>query len=136
VDCDTWVEVIDCPVRLLLVNLTRLENLRSLGDLHSLEEKRSVVLSIIGEMHLSDVHSVVSEVVVNDVGFSNARYVESEHFSVIVKELLLRSNFSSSQFVLKEVHHLLVLHADSRSETLSETILSDVDGARELVLHS
>lgn len=129
------VEVEFCPVGLSDVLLAGLEDLGFLWDLLSLEEERPCVFTVVGKVNLSDVHCVVSKVIVDDVGVSFAMNVESEHSSVIIKELFPRCNFASSERVFQEVHHLLVFLCFSWNLRLLEVIFRERESLLQLDSH-
>lgn len=60
-------------------------------------------------MHLSDLHSVVCQIVMNNEGQVLKSCEEAEHFAVIVKELFLRDNSTASKSLLQELLHLGIL---------------------------
>jgi hypothetical protein len=64
------------PVRLLLIFLSWLKNLGFLRNFLSLQKEREVVLSIIGEMYLSDIHCIISKVIMNDERLSVTVHIE------------------------------------------------------------
>lgn len=56
-------------------------------------------------MGLTDLNGVVSKVVVDDKRSVLVGAVESEHLSVVIKELFLRGNFTTSELLLKVLKH-------------------------------
>jgi len=64
------------PVRLLFILLSWLKNLGFLRNFLSLQKEREVVLSIIGEMYLSDIHCIISKVIMNDERLSVTVHIE------------------------------------------------------------
>jgi len=64
------------PVRLLLIFLSWLKNLGFLRNFLSLQKEREVVLSIIGEMYLSNIHCIISKVIMNDERLSITVHIE------------------------------------------------------------
>jgi hypothetical protein len=64
------------PVRLLLIFLSWLENLGFLRNFLSLQKEREVVFPIIGEMYLSNIHCIISKVIMNDERLSVTVHIE------------------------------------------------------------
>jgi hypothetical protein len=64
------------PVRLLFIFLSWLKNLGFLRNFLSLQKEREVVLSIIGEMYLSNIHCIISKVIMNDERLSITVHIE------------------------------------------------------------
>lgn len=60
-------------------------------------------------MDFSDLNSIVSQEVMPHELKILTKGEESQNFSIIVQELLLRGNSSSSELLLKEFKELLVL---------------------------
>ena len=60
-------------------------------------------------MNLSDFASVISQVVVDHKWEIIASDKESEYFTIIIEELLLREHLASSEGFLEELLHLVVL---------------------------
>lgn len=100
---------------ILSVNLTRLVQRKFLGKLLSSKHHREGVSSTILEIDFSDFNSVISEVVVQDIG-NLTEDVVAEDFSVVLEELLLRGDLTTSKFVLSVVLHGVVLLRDVLSE--------------------
>jgi hypothetical protein len=64
------------PVRLLFIFLSWLKNLGFLRNFLSLQKEREVVFSIIGEMYLSNIHCIISKVIMNDERLSITVHIE------------------------------------------------------------
>jgi len=72
---------------------------------------REGVSAVVGEVDLPDLDGVISQEVVPDVLQVLAQHEESQHFSVVVEELLLGGNLATAKLLLQELEHLLVLLA-------------------------
>jgi hypothetical protein len=83
--------------------LAGLIHIESLWQLLSSQVDGEGVSSIVGEMNFSDLDSVVSKEVVPHELKILAPGEEAQHFSVIIKELFLGRNSSSSEFLLQEL---------------------------------
>ena len=73
-------------------------------------------------MHFSNFDSVISQKVVPDELESFTLHEESKHFSVVIEELLLGSNLSSSEFLFEELKKFLVFLDDMWDLRLNERI--------------
>ena len=119
---------------ILLVNLARLVQRELLGHFLSEIKKRQPfkhfgerISSVIGEVHLSDINSVIGQIVVNYVGIITLD-VEFEYFSIVLEELFLRFYPASSQLVFQVIHHKRVLF---RHEFVHCFVLKVVERALE-----
>ena len=74
-------------------------------------------------MHLSDLDGIVSEEVVPHELEVLGHGEESQHLSVVVKELLLGSNSSSSELLFEELEKFFVLLWGNWSLALNEGVL-------------
>ena len=89
--------------------LSWLIDIESLGQLLSSEINREGVSSVIWEMAFSDLNGIVSQEVVPHELEVLADGEESQHLSVVVQELLLGGNSSSSELLFQEFKQFLVL---------------------------
>lgn len=78
------------------MHLARLVESKVVGKFLSSQEESEVVSSIVSEMNLSDLNSVVSQVVVDNVREFFKLAVESENLKIVVQELFLALNSSTS----------------------------------------
>jgi len=85
--------------------LTGLLNLAGVGKLLSAEEAGEGVETVVLMVSLSDFDGIISQVVVDDKRSVFRRAVETEHLSVVIQELLLGSNFASSELLLEVLEH-------------------------------
>jgi hypothetical protein len=85
--------------------LTGLLNLAGVGKLLSAEEAGEGVETVVLMVSLSDFDGIISQVVVDDKRSVFRRTVETEHLSVVIQELLLGSNFASSELLLEVLEH-------------------------------
>lgn len=98
------------------------------GELLSLNKKGEGISAGVGSFNFSDFHGVISEVVVDDVG-DLALAEELEDLSIVLQELLLRGDSSSSEFVLQEVlHHVIPVGDESGQGLLLEVVGGGFDG--------
>ena len=78
-------------------------------------------------MTLSDLDGVISQEVVEDILVFSGVGEEHKHFSVVVQELFLGSNSSSTEFLLQELEELLVFLWWNWDLRLLEGIRWDLD---------
>jgi len=93
----SWVYLVICEVLISNIYLTWLVYLEAIGNLPALKKESKVVSTVIRVMDFSYLASVISKVVVNDVRKIIVASVESEHFAVIVEELLFRGDSPATQ---------------------------------------
>jgi len=89
--------------------LTWLVDSESLWKLLSSQVYWEWITSVIWEMDLADLYCVISKEILPDELKIITFCEESQHFSVVVKELFLRWNSSSSKFFLEEFKKFWVL---------------------------
>lgn len=75
------------------------------------EHFRERVSSVIGEVNLPDINSIVCQIIVDNIRIVTL-HVEFKHLSVILQELFLRFNSSTSQLVFQIIHHERVFFGD------------------------
>jgi hypothetical protein len=79
----------------------------------SAEEQGETVTAIVGVMHLTDLNGVVGQEVVNNEGEVLTDAEETEHFAVVVEELLLRRDAATTERLFHEFFKVVVLGAGS-----------------------
>lgn len=99
---------------------TGLVNIRSEGELLSSKELWEGVTTVVGVMNFTDLNSVISQVVLEDERKIFRLAEEAEHFAVVIKELLLASNFATAKGLLHVLLHLVVTWAGNLDQGLGE----------------
>ena len=89
IDNSAWFDFIASQVIVPNKVLSWLVHSKGLGQLLPSEEEGKGVSAVIGVMHFSNLHGIVSEVIVNHVGHVVTPHKESQHFPIVVQELLL-----------------------------------------------
>lgn len=103
-------------------SLTRLVDVKRFGKFLSSEVDGEGISSIVREMHLSDLNSVISQEVVPDELQVITSREESENLAVEVEELLLRGNSTSTKLLLKVLEQLRVLLRRHGLQGLGEVV--------------
>jgi hypothetical protein len=102
------VDLITCQISVTNELLTWLIYCEGLRKFLSSQINRERISSVIWEMNFSDLNSVVSKEVVPHKLQILASCEESKNLSIVVQELFLGCNFSSSELFLEEFEQLLV----------------------------
>jgi len=109
--------------------LARLVDGEGLGELLSAEVDSEGISSIVSEVALTDLAGVVSKEVVPDVGDAVTRsHEKSENLTIVVEELLLGSNTSTTESLLEELKEVLVLLGRDRNLALLEGVAWGLTG--------
>ena len=110
--CDQWLAEFNLVASQVAITdelLARLIHVERLWQSLSSQIYGERVSTIIGEVHLSDLDSVVSQEVVPFELEVSALRVESKNFSIIIQKLLLGWNTSTSEFLFEEFQELWIL---------------------------
>lgn len=102
-----------------------LVNIGSEGELLSSKELREGVTTVVRVMDLADLDSVISQVVLHDKRKIFRLAEEAEHFTIVIKELLLASNFTTAKGLFHVLFHLVVTWTGNLNHGLSECIGGD-----------
>lgn len=102
------LNLVPCQVVVADEVLAWLVHSEALGQLLSLQHLGEGIAPIIGVVHLSDFASVVSQIVVDNVGHVFALGVKAEDLPVVVEELLLGDHSAAAECLLEELFHLCV----------------------------
>jgi len=92
------------------------------GNALSTEEQRETVAAIVGVVHLTDLNGIIGQEVVNDEGEVLTDAEETEHFAVVVKELLLGGDSATTKRLFHEFFKVVVLRAGSFDLGFSEGV--------------
>jgi len=101
----TGVDLVTSQVVITDEGLTGLLNLRGVGELLSSEEAGEGIETVILVMGLTNLNGIISKVVVDDERSVVLSAIETEHLSIVIQELLLRSDLASSEFLLEILEH-------------------------------
>lgn len=123
--CLIWENLIIGQIVVTQESKTWLAHAEAIGDLPSLKKKCKVVSAIIGMVDFSDFASIISQVVVNDVRNFIIASIESEDFAIVVEELLLRGDSSTSEGLLHEFLHFAISEHRFLNLSLSVAVKGD-----------
>lgn len=120
-----WLTVIDFIAGQVVVTYeaeTRLVNIRSEGQLLSPQHLRESVATIVRVVDLTDLNGIISQVILNDKGQVFRLTEESEHLAVMIEELLLAGNFTTSESLFHVLLHFIVTRACGLDKGLLKSI--------------
>jgi len=123
--CLIWENLIIGQIVVTQESKTWLAHAEAIGDLPSLKKKSEVISAIIGMVDFSDFASIICQVVVNDVRHFIIASIESEDFAIIVEELLLRGDSSTSEGLLHEFLHFTISEHRFLNKSLSVAVKGD-----------
>jgi hypothetical protein len=89
--------------------LAWLVDIETVGQLLSAEEDGEGVSTVVGEVTVTDLEGIISQVVVDDVGEVVTAGEETKNLAIVIEELLLGGNFAATEGLLHEMSHLGVL---------------------------
>jgi hypothetical protein len=92
---------------------TRLLHFVGEGNALSPEEEGEAVTAIVGMVHLTDFDGVIGQEVVDHEGKVFALAEETEHFAIVVQELLLGGDTATSKRLFHELLEVVVLWASN-----------------------
>lgn len=88
----------------------------------SSQQEREGVTTVVRVVNLSNFNGVVSKVVVHNERQVFALCVEAEDLTIVVQELLLGSNLTTTEGLLKELHHFAIAVGGNLLLGLNESI--------------
>ena len=104
----------------------------AIGELLAAEEEGKGISTVVREVALTDLESVISQVVVDSVGEIVTSGEVTENLAVFVQELLLGHNFAATKLLLHEVTHLWVINLGLGDLRLGEVVHGGRLGRRQL----
>ena len=104
----------------------------AIGELLTAEQEGKGISTVVREVALTDLESVISQVVVDSVGEIVTSGEVTEHLAVFVQELLLGHNFAATKLLLHEVTHLWVINLGPWDLRLGEVVHGGRAGRRQL----
>lgn len=111
VDGLVWVDFIAGQVVVTDKAEARLVDVGSERQLLSSKELGESITAVVGVMNFTNLDSVVSEVVLDDEGQILRSAEEAEDFAVIVKELLLAGDLTTTKSLLHVLFHIVIAWA-------------------------
>lgn len=102
-DHATRVNLIARQVIFADLRVAGLAHSERVGKLPALKKERKAVAAVVRVVYLSDLESIICEVVVNDEGESVPAGIESEDLAVAVEELLLRRDATATEGLFHEL---------------------------------
>ena len=123
IDVAGWSNLISSKVVVSDEGLSWLVNIETVWEFLSSEEKSEGITSIVWMVDLADLYGIVSQVVVDHIWKIIANSEETEHLAVMIQELLLGCNLTTSKGFLEELLHLSVLLWCNLDLGLSEVVV-------------
>ena len=109
VDVAVWGDLVSGQVVVSDELLSWLVDIKAVWKLSSSQKKGEGVTAIVSMVNLTDLNGVISQVVVDDVWEAVVSGEETEYFAVVVQELLLGFNLTTTEGFLEELNHLSIL---------------------------
>ena len=123
IDVAGWSNLISSKVVVSDEGLSWLVNIETVWEFLSSEEESEGITSIVWMVDLADLYGIVSQVVVDHIWKIIANSEETEHLAVMIQELLLGCNLTTSKGFLEELLHLSVLLWCNLDLRLSEVVV-------------
>ena len=123
IDVAGWSNLISSKVVVSNEGLSWLVNIETVWEFLSSEEESEGITSIVWMVDLADLYGIVSQVVVDHIWEIIANSEETEHLAVMIQELLLGCNLTTSKGFLEELLHLSVLLWCNLDLGLSEVVV-------------
>ena len=123
IDVAGWSNLISSKVVVSDEGLSWLVNIETVWEFLSSEEESEGITSIVWMVDLADLYGIVSQVVVDHIWEIIANSEETEHLAVMIQELLLGCNLTTSKGFLEELLHLSVLLWSNLDLGLSEVVV-------------
>ena len=123
IDVAGWSNLISSKVVVSDEGLSWLVNIETVWEFLSSEEESEGITSIVWMVDLADLYGIVSQVVVDHIWEIIANSEETEHLAVMIQELLLGCNLTTSKGFLEELLHLSVLLWCNLDLGLSEVVV-------------
>ena len=95
-DGTTWVDLVTSQVVVANEVLAWLIHVEAVWQFLTTEEARGGFAAIVGAVRLIDFNCVIGQVIVNDVRQVLTEGEEAEHLTIVVQELLLGSNLTTT----------------------------------------
>ena len=132
VDIGCRCDFVCCQVVVTDEALAWLVSVVAIGELLTAEQEGKGISAIVRIVALTNLKSVVSQVVVDSVGEIITLGEEAEHLAVFVQELLLGLNFAATEALLHEVTHLWVINFGLRDLRLGKVVEGGRSSGRQL----
>ena len=132
VDIGCRCDFVACQVIVTDEALAWLVSVVAIWELLTAEQEGKGISAIIRVVALTNLKSVISQVVVDSVGEIITLGEEAEHLAVFVKELLLRLNFAATEALLHEVTHFWVINLGYRDLRLGKVVEGGRSSGRQL----
>ena len=123
IDVAGWSNLISSKVVVSDEGLSWLVNIETVWEFLSSEEESEGITSIVWMVDLTDLYGIISQVVVDHIWKIIANSEETEHLAVMIQELLLGCNLTTSKGFLEELLHLSVLLWCNLDLGLSEVVV-------------
>ena len=123
IDVAGWSNLISSKVVVSDEGLSWLVNIETVWEFLSSKEESKGITSIVWMVDLADLYGIVSQVVVDHIWKIIANSEETEHLAVMIQELLLGCNLTTSKGFLEELLHLSVLLWCNLDLGLSEVVV-------------
>jgi len=122
IDVALWGDLVAGQVVVANEGLSWLVDIEAVWELLSTEEQGKCVAAVVRVVHLTDLDSVIGQVVVDDVWEVVGAGEEPENTSIVIEELLLGGNFAATEGLLEELLHLWVSLGWNLDQGLGEVI--------------
>ena len=123
IDVAGWSNLISSKVVVSDEGLSWLVNIETVWEFLSSKEESKGITSIVWMVDLTDLYGIISQVVVDHIWKIIANSEETEHLAVMIQELLLGCNLTTSKGFLEELLHLSVLLWCNLDLGLSEVVV-------------
>ena len=132
VDIGCRCDFVCCQVVVTNEALAWLVSVVAIWELLTTEQEGKSISAIVRIVALTNLKSVISQVVVDSVGEIITRGEEAEHLAVFVQELLLGLNFAATHLLLHVVTHFWVINFGYRDLRLSKVVEGGRSSGRQL----
>ena len=132
VDIGCRCDFVCCQVVVTDEALAWLVSVVTIWELLTTEQEGKSISAIVRIVALTNLKSVISQVVVDSVGEIITLGEEAEHLAVFVEELLLGLNFAATEALLHEVTHFWVINLGYRDLRLSKVVEGGRSSGRQL----
>ena len=132
VDIGCRCDFVCCQVVVTNEALAWLVSVVAIWELLTTEQEGKGISAIVRIVALTNLKSVISQVVVDSVGEIITRGEEAEHLAVFVQELLLGLNFAATHLLLHVVTHFWVINFGYRDLRLGKVVEGGRSSGRQL----
>ena len=132
VDIGCRCDFVCCQVVVTDEALSWLVSVVAIWELLTTEQEGKGISAIVRIVALTNLKSVISQVIVDSVGEIITLGEEAEHLAVFVQELLLGLNFAATEALLHEVTHFWVINFGLRDLRLGKVVEGGRSGGRQL----